>query len=193
MGITSALHPTDDCGAGQDACLEAYSGADDPEGVEATALVIDRVTFYGHFLAVPARRDVGDPEVLMGKRLFAEAGCVACHTPKWTTGDDPDLPELSDQTIWPYTDMLLHDMGPDLADGRPDFAASGTEWRTPPLWGVGLIPLVNLHNRLLHDGRARGVAEAVLWHGGEGQASRDAFVALTASERKALVRFVESL
>ena len=124
---------------------------------------------------------------------IAEAGCVACHTPKWTTGDDPDLPELSDQTIWPYTDMLLHDMGPDLADGRPDFAASGTEWRTPPLWGVGLIPLVNLHNRLLHDGRARGVAEAVLWHGGEGQASRDAFVALTASERKALVRFVESL
>ena len=100
---------------------------------------------------------------------------------------------MSHQTIHPYTDLLLHDMGPDLADGRPDFLATGSEWRTPPLWGIGLCRSVNEHTFLLHDGRARGFAEAILWHGGEGEAAREAFRTMAADERAALIRFLESL
>ncbi|HMV69208.1 MAG TPA: di-heme oxidoredictase family protein, partial [Myxococcota bacterium] len=169
MGITTALHPTQDCGAGQSACAAAPTGGEP----EADDTALDRVSYYSHFLAVPARRDVAG--VIEGKRLFHEAGCAACHVPSWTTGEAAEWPELSEQTIWPYTDLLLHDLGPDLADGRPDGEAGGQEWRTPPLWGIGLVPVVNGHDRLLHDGRARGVAEAILWHGGEAQAARDAF------------------
>ena len=100
---------------------------------------------------------------------------------------------MSGQTITPYTDLLLHDMGEALADGRPDFKANGRQWRTPPLWGIGLIDAVNNHQRLLHDGRARGVLEAVLWHGGEAQDARDRVLQFSAEDRAALVKFVESL
>jgi CxxC motif-containing protein (DUF1111 family) len=126
-------------------------------------------------------------------RTFDEIGCAACHTPTLVTGSHPTIPALSEQTIHPYTDLLLHDMGAGLADGRPDFEASGTEWRTPPLWGIGLVPTVNRHAYYLHDGRARGLTEAILWHGGEGQASRDRFAALSAEARAELLRFLESL
>ena len=125
--------------------------------------------------------------------LFREAGCASCHQPRHVTGPLAGFPELSGQIIYPYTDLLLHDMGDDLADGRPDFEASGQEWRTPPLWGIGLIPAVNGHHFLLHDGRARGVAEAILWHGGEAMTAREHFRRLDAPARAALIRFVESL
>jgi CxxC motif-containing protein (DUF1111 family) len=141
---------------------------------------------------VPARRDISDPEVLRGEQLFRDIGCAGCHTTTLVTGADVEAP-LANQRIHPYTDLLLHDMGEELADGRPDFDADGREWRTPPLWGVGLIGTVNGHDLLLHDGRARGFAEAILWHGGEGAASRQAFRGLTRDERAALIRFLESL
>lgn len=190
MGITSALHPTQNCTGSQVGCLEAFDA-----GVEeADAKVVDRVTFYTRTLAVPARRDVDDAEVLAGRALFEDAGCATCHIPSFVTGDPfPELPQAAEQLIWPYTDLLLHDMGEELGDGRPDYDATGTEWRTPPLWGLGLIEAVNEHRFLLHDGRARNVAEAILWHGGEASASRDAFMEMARTDRERLKLFLESL
>jgi CxxC motif-containing protein (DUF1111 family) len=159
------------------------------------------VVFYQATLAPPARRGMDDPTVQRGERLFHDIGCAQCHVPSWRTGRPPlaashpqfSSPALEGQTIWPYTDLLLHDMGEALADGRPDFRANGRQWRTPPLWGLGLIRAVNGHQRLLHDGRADGVLEAVLWHGGEAKAQRERVRGLSAADREALVRFVDSL
>ena len=149
------------------------------------------LAFYVEGLAVPAGRDVDDPEVIRGANLFETIGCSSCHTPTQRTGTT-QVPELDDLVIVPFTDLLLHDMGPGLADDRPVLNASGQEWRTAPLWGVGLLDLVNGHTSLLHDGRARSVEEAILWHGGEAQGVTDAFMSLTAEDRAALIRFVES-
>jgi CxxC motif-containing protein (DUF1111 family) len=152
-----------------------------------------KLIFYTATTAVPARRDVDDPQVLRGKQLFHQAQCTACHVPKHVTGTVKELPELSKQTIRPYTDLLLHDMGLGLADNRPDFDASGTEWRTPPLWGIGLIETVNGHTTYLHDGRARNLAEAILWHGGEAERAKQKFVNMSKAERDALLAFLNSL
>jgi CxxC motif-containing protein (DUF1111 family) len=189
IGLTSPLFPDQNCAPVQDECRAAPNGGDP----EIDQNKIDAITFYSRFLAVPARRDVDDPQVRRGEDLFAQIGCAACHVPTLFTGDVADAPPLSAQRIHPYTDLLLHDLGPGLADDRPDFAADGREWRTAPLWGVGLIQAVNRHTLLLHDGRARGFAEAILWHGGEAESARDAFRALSSDERAALVRFLESL
>lgn len=189
IGITSPLHPTQNCPAVQTDCAAAVSGGE-PELDQET---VDQVTYYSRLLAVPARRDFKAADVLRGKQLFDAAGCARCHVPKHVTGDVPGLPELSQQTIFPFTDLLLHDMGDELADGRPDFLATGTEWRTPPLWGLGLVRVVNGHTNYLHDGRARDTSEAILWHGGEAAASRDAYRAMDKDDRAALIRFVESL
>ena len=142
---------------------------------------------------MPARRDIDQANVRQGEAVFEAAGCAACHAPTMTTGTEAALPELSNQTIHPYTDLLLHDMGDGLADGRPDFEASGREWRTSPLWGIGLVRRVNSHLFLLHDGRARGFMEAVLWHGGEATAARDAVIAMPKTDRDSLVAFLDSL
>jgi CxxC motif-containing protein (DUF1111 family) len=160
---------------------------------EVSDEVLDAVVLYARTLGVPARRDPDDPVVRAGERLFTQAGCPGCHVAALQTGPARDLPELAGQVIHPYTDLLLHDMGGALGDGRPTFAASGGEWRTAPLWGVGLIPRVNGHGFLLHDGRARNVSEAILWHDGEARAARDRFVRLSGEQRAALIRFVESL
>jgi CxxC motif-containing protein (DUF1111 family) len=189
IGITSSLHPQQNCPAVQTECIAALTGGE-PEADQET---IDQVTYYSRLLAVPARRDFQAADVLRGKALFDDAGCASCHTPRFETGDNADLPELSHQTIFPFTDLLLHDMGDELADGRPDFLATGNEWRTTPLWGLGLVHVVNDHTNFLHDGRARDTTEAILWHGGEGTAAREAFRTMPASDRAALVRFVESL
>jgi CxxC motif-containing protein (DUF1111 family) len=148
---------------------------------------------YLRGLSVPARRGMEEAPVRDGEALFQKLHCAACHTPELKTSDAYALPELRSQTIRPFTDLLLHDMGADLADGRPDGDASGTEWRTPPLWGLGLHAVVNGNAFYLHDGRARSLTEAILWHGGEAQAARDAFKALPKTERDALLRFLESL
>ncbi|MEM9523955.1 MAG: di-heme oxidoredictase family protein, partial [Pseudomonadota bacterium] len=143
--------------------------------------------------AVPARRNLDDPEALRGKRAFHDAGCAACHVPKHVTHRIEGKPEQSFQLIWPYTDLLLHDMGDGLADGVAEGGASGREWRTAPLWGIGLTELVNGHMQLLHDGRARSILEAILWHGGEAQPHKDAVVEMPPEDRAALLRFLESL
>ncbi|MBX3026213.1 thiol oxidoreductase [bacterium] len=188
IGITSPLFPEQNCTAVQTACLAAPNGGD-PE-IDQDKL--DAVTFYSRHLAVPARREVADPAVQRGEALFAEIGCAACHTPTLTTGADA-APALAGQRIHPYTDLLLHDLGDGLADGRPDFLADGREWRTPPLWGLGLIATVNRHTLLLHDGRARDAAEAILWHDGEAVAAREGFRTLPSDDRAALLRFLDSL
>jgi len=182
-----------DCMPAQTDCLEAPNGNDAAEGVEVTQKMFDLVVFYARNLAVPGRTDARKPKVLEGKRLFSDLGCAACHTPSHVTGADPAQPHLSGQTIWPYTDLLLHDMGDGLADGRPEGRASGRHWRTAPLWGIGLTGTVSGHSLLLHDGRARDLLEAVLWHGGEAQAARDRVVGLDATQRAALIAFLESL
>lgn len=191
IGATSSLQPKENCPAAQTACREAKTGRDGAP--DMTDKTLDAVTVYGITLAVPARRDVGDPTVERGERLFLTTGCASCHTPKLVTGDYAGFPEMSKQTIRPFTDMLLHDMGPGLADGRPDYQASGTEWRTPPLWGIGLVKTVNGHERFLHDGRARGFEEAILWHDGEAKRAKEAFRAMPEADRAAMVRFLRSL
>lgn len=160
---------------------------------EAPDPVLDLVTFYAANLAVPKRRDVDNAQVLEGKEHFYALGCASCHTPKFVTSRDAERKAQRFQLIWPYSDFLLHDMGEGLADGQPVGAANGQEWRTPPLWGIGLTETVNNHTFFLHDGRARNLTEAVLWHGGEAQNSRDGFAALTPDERAKLMRFLESL
>ena len=200
MGITSRLFPDEACTAAQKDCRAAPRGAQG-KGPEIDDETFAQVVFYQATLAPPARRDPADAQVRRGQALFERAQCAVCHRPSYVTGADGDAgrfppiasPALAGQTIWPYTDLLLHDLGEGLADHRPDFRASGRQWRTPPLWGIGLIPDVNGHQRLLHDGRARGVLEAVLWHGGEAEASRRQVLNFSAEERAALVRFVESL
>ncbi len=186
IGITSTLHPDQNCGSSQRECRFAVNGGN-PEVADAQ---LDAVVFYNQTLAVPAARDHDSRQD--GAELFFAAGCHQCHTPRLTTGAH-EIDALSGQTILPYTDLLLHDMGPELSDGRPVRGAAGSEWRTPPLWGIGLMPVVNGHQRLLHDGRAHGVAEAILWHGGEANASREAFRNMSAKDRQALIDFINSL
>lgn len=186
MGITTFLFP-DENSLGQ----IQYDGRQDE--LELSDSVLYSVEFYVKTLMVPARRNVTQPNVLQGKKLFIEAGCARCHTESFRTAVDVAFPAMSYQWIHPYTDMLLHDMGPELADGRPDYLASGSEWRTPPLWGIGLTYKVNGHTNFLHDGRARNLMEAILWHGGEGAASRDKVKAMNLEERNALLAFLGSL
>ena len=193
MGLTTSLRPMDDCTDAQTACKQAPSG-NGPEGEpEVSDNILRLVLFYSRNLAVPARRDVGTPEVLAGKSLFFQAGCQSCHTPKYTTAANAAEPELANQVIRPYSDLLLHDMGDGLADNRSEFQASGRDWRTPPLWGIGLTQAVSGHTQFLHDGRARNLLEAVLWHGGEAQAAQQQVLSFNAEQRAALLAFLNSL
>jgi CxxC motif-containing protein (DUF1111 family) len=196
IGISTTLIPagSGDCTKSQERCINAPSGNSPKyQNVEVGDELFDLVTFYSQNLAVPRRRDADNPEVLKGKALFYAIGCASCHTPKFLTGDVPGQKHLSQQLIYPYTDLLLHDMGDGLADNRPDGAASGSEWRTAPLWGIGLTETVSGHTLFLHDGRARDATEAILWHGGEAQGARDAFVELPKKDRECLLAFVNSL
>jgi CxxC motif-containing protein (DUF1111 family) len=185
MGVTSTLFPAESCEGQYPDCALHPAEVDDE--------VVTAVAFYTRTLGVPARRNLDDPQARQGERLFYASGCDGCHAPTLRTGVLRGVPEVSNQVIHPYTDLLLHDMGPALADGRPDFLASGSEWRTPPLWGIGLVSKVNGHTNFLHDGRARSLLEAVLWHGGEAKAARDRVLRLSVPERNALVVFLESL
>ncbi|MBF8755056.1 di-heme oxidoredictase family protein [Pseudomonas guariconensis] len=193
MGLTSTLQPVDDCTPTQLDCLAAPNGDGADAEKEVSDNILRLVTFYTRNLGVPARRDVGAPQVLAGKNLFFQAGCQGCHTPQFTTGPDTHEPELANQVIRPYSDLLLHDMGPDLADNRSEFKASGQDWRTPPLWGIGLTETVSGHTQFLHDGRARNLLEAVLWHGGEAEAARNHVLTFNAEQRTALLAFLNSL
>jgi len=189
MGLTTSLFPAENHSPAQTAAARQPSGG----SPEVSDQILESVTFYSRVLAVPARRSVDDPLVRRGEELFRAAKCATCHREQLTTGEVPGLPQHSRQTIRPYTDLLLHDLGEGLSDHRPAFAADGREWRTPPLWGIGLVPKVNAHSFLLHDGRARNLAEAILWHGGEAEKAREAFRQMSRADREALVKFLESL
>lgn len=196
MGLSTPVVPDHwgECTQAQAACRALPHGAQLHLGAEEVpGDLLDLVGFYSSNLAVPARRKESDRQVLAGKRAFYEAGCIACHTPKYVTRRDAEDPAHRFQLIWPYTDLLLHDMGEGLADHRPEGLADGYEWRTPPLWGIGLSRTVHGEAGFLHDGRARTLLEAVLWHGGEAQAARDRVVEMDKVERDALIRFLESL
>ncbi|WP_415761648.1 di-heme oxidoredictase family protein [Pseudomonas sp. CP4] len=193
MGLTTSLRPFDDCTEAQTACKQAPNG-NGPDGEpEVSDNILRLVLFYSRNLAVPARRGVNEPQVLAGKNLFFQAGCQSCHTPKYTTAADAAEPELANQVIRPYSDLLLHDMGEGLADNRTEFQASGRDWRTPPLWGIGLTQAVSGHTQFLHDGRARNLLEAVLWHGGEATAAQQQVLSFNAEQRAALLAFLNSL
>ncbi len=195
IGISNPLFPAPwgECSEAQSGCRAAPHGDTDTRGFEIDDEGLEFVTFYSRNLGVPARRNIDDPEVLRGKELFHTTQCTACHTPSFVTHRLVNQPEQSFQLIWPYTDMLLHDMGPGLADNRPEARANGSEWRTTPLWGIGLTEQVSGHTYFLHDGRARSLLEAILWHGGEAQSQRDAVVEMPPEDRAALIRFLESL
>jgi CxxC motif-containing protein (DUF1111 family) len=189
IGLSNPVYPDQNCPPVQKACREQMVAG----RPEITALRLAATELYLRALLVPARRNVDDPQVRRGEQLFEQARCSVCHVPELATGETAHLPQLASQTIRPYSDLLLHDMGEDLADGRPDYLAGGREWRTPPLWGIGLSQTVNGAGAFLHDGRARNFTEAILWHGGEAQGSREAFRHMPRDEREALLAFLASL
>ena len=188
IGITTSLFPFENCPPGVDCSTIPNGGTP-----EISDLNLDRVALYSSTLAVPARRNYNDQNVLEGKKVFETINCTSCHIPKIKTGNTHAIAAMRNQTIRPYTDLLLHDMGGGLADNAPDFEATGNEWRTQALWGIGLINTVNKHTNLLHDGRARNVTEAILWHGGEAEKAKNAFKQLSAIERNNLLDFINSL
>jgi CxxC motif-containing protein (DUF1111 family) len=193
MGLTSSLKTADDCTPSQTACLAAPNGQGPDGEPEVSDNILRLITFYTRNLGVPARRDVAGSQVLAGKNLFFKAGCQQCHTPQFTTAANAAEPELANQVIRPYTDLLLHDMGEGLADNLTEFKANGQQWRTPPLWGIGLTQAVSGHTLFLHDGRARNLMEAVLWHGGEALPAQRQVLAFDAQQRAALLAFLNSL
>lgn len=181
MGLTSRLFPSDNCGELQRACKAAAT----PSRIEVDDATLDAVTQYVASLPPPRP----DAEVESGRALFASTGCTSCHVPKVPVA----MADGTTGEIAPYTDLLLHDMGEGLADGMPEAAAMGHEWRTAPLWGLGQARRTPDRAGYLHDGRARSVAEAILWHGGEAAQAREAFTRLDVSSREALLRFLDSL
>jgi CxxC motif-containing protein (DUF1111 family) len=190
MGLNSRLFPEQNCPPVQAVCARTLPG-NFPEIIDHE---IDALELWLRGLAVPVRRNVDTPPFARGQRLFAEAGCAVCHVPELRTAQEfPPLPQLANQVFRAYTDLLLHDMGEGLADGRPDYLAGPRDWRTQPLWGLGLSAAVSGSSALLHDGRARSVTEAILWHGGEAEASRERFRSMPKADREALVHFVESI
>jgi CxxC motif-containing protein (DUF1111 family) len=180
MGVTTALFPKLD-------------GAATNSPVELSAANLDLMMRYVALLGVGSRRDLTNAQALQGEQLFTTAQCVKCHTPMLTTSAYHPMAELRNQTIRPFTDLLLHDMGPGLADNMGEGAATGSEWRTPPLWNIGLTAGVSGGEAYLHDGRARSLEEAILWHGGEAEASKEAFRTMSAADRAALIKFLKSL
>jgi CxxC motif-containing protein (DUF1111 family) len=189
LGITSGMHPQENCMPQQQACRKAGSGG----SPELTDVQLDQLETYLALVAVPARRHADKPQVLQGEQLFAAIGCALCHRPQLQTATQTRYPQLANRRFAPYTDLLLHDMGDGLADGRPDYGAGGRDWRTPPLWGLGRYAEINEHTQLLHDGRARSVEEAILWHGGEALTARNRYAAMPKAQREALQEFLASL
>ena len=186
MGLTSHVLPVESSsGQSQDDKLK-----DDPELPDTT---LSAVKFYAQTLAVPARRNTTDATVKRGEKLFILSKCADCHKQTLTTGVNVAFPAVSNQVIHPYTDMLVHNMGAGLADNRPDFKAGGQDWRTAPLWGLGLFPVINNPGYYLHDGRARTLVEAIMWHGGEAAVSQSYFSHMSKADRNAVLKFLGSL
>jgi len=192
IGITSELFPEESCTQVQADCTEvAKLGGHD--GVEIPDKLLNLVTTFSQLLAVQPARNLNTKTKLAGRELFYQLDCQGCHTPSYTTDPNYPVESLANQTIWPYTDLALHDMGPELADGVYEFEAKGTEWRTPPLWGIGLQQEYTGQQRYLHDGRARTIEEAILWHGGEAKASQQQYIKLSRTQRQQLLSFLRSI
>jgi len=192
LGVTNPLFPQQPCTSAQPQCLNSQHGTDE-HGTELSEKNLDLMVQFNRHLAPVKARNLSNEHVQEGRELFYKIGCQNCHQPSYQTAKLKGKPYLSEQIIWPYSDFLLHDMGPDLADNRPDFEATGQEWRTPPLWGVGLRKIVNGSAILLHDGRANTIEEAILWHGGEAQKIKLAFTYLNKDQREKLILFVNSI
>jgi CxxC motif-containing protein (DUF1111 family) len=190
MGLTSRGQETPNCTAAQRECLAAAARTRQPALADRD---LEAMAMFQRSVAVPARRPLRTPAARMGAELFVGVGCATCHRPEFKAEDVPGLPQLRGATIQPFSDLLLHDMGDGLADGRPDHEASGRDWRTPPLWGLGLTSAMGSAVNLLHDGRARSVDEAILWHGGEAASARAAYVNLGRERRAALAAFLDTL
>ncbi len=189
MGITTWLFKNENCTSVQNNCQTAVNG-----GIpEIDSVNLNHTALYVKTLGVPIRRNYKDANVLLGKIIFNNIGCASCHTTKFTTGNTSSIAALNNIEIRPYSDFLLHDMGNNLTDNRPDYLATGNEWRTQPLWGLGLIQTVNSHNYLMHDGRARNITEAIMWHEGESLNAKNKFKNLSKTERDNLVLFLKSL
>ncbi len=188
MGITTSIFPNENAPPTVD--LSEIQNGGNPEITNSN---FDKVVLYSSALSVPARRNFDSQNVLKGKQIFNEIQCASCHIPKMQTGNSYSITALRNQTIRPYTDLLLHDMGNDLADNASDFLANGNEWRTQPLWGIGLIKTVNNHTKLLHDGRANNIEEAILWHGGEALNAKNKYKQLPLEKRNQLLEFINSL
>lgn len=189
IGITSSYFPNENYTINQPSCAGlANGGTPEIDDNDLNAVIL-----YSRSLAVPKRRNTTNPEVKYGAKYFRTLGCISCHKMNYVTGMSGDIMPLKKQKITPYTDLLLHDMGPGLADNIPDHLASGSEWRTQPLWGLGLISVVNGHTFLMHDGRARSIEEAILWHGGEAEQSKEKYKKLPAKQRNYLLEYLKSL
>lgn len=202
IGISNRLFPHETCTDSQQRCVQAASYGNPSNALEIPDKLFALVEQFNRHLGVPPARQLTSTEAQQGRRLFYQLGCADCHHPSFTTlasktssllHDDPNLSALDGLTIWPYTDLALHDMGKGLADGVQEFNANGQEWRTPPLWGIGLQSTILGETRLLHDGRATSILEAVLWHGGEAAASQKAVLRLTKQERTQLVAFLQAI
>ena len=186
MGVTNTIFPKPDCGSAQTGCGTT--------GAKLNDVDLANMVRYVSLLGVAARRSLTDAQALQGETLFASAGCASCHAATLTTSAQHPFAELRSQTIRPYTDMLLHDMGAGLADNLPEANASGAEWRTAPLWSIGLAPgAAGGEEAYLHDGRARNLSEAILWHGGEAEAAKENFRNMSSTLRAALLKFIQSL
>ncbi|AVX03697.1 hypothetical protein MXMO3_01166 [Maritalea myrionectae] len=196
MGLSNSKHHDDwgDCTSAQTECRTAPGGTQLNLGKhEIPQKVLDLTAFYTANLAVPKRKNTSDPTVLKGKQAFYDAGCVSCHTPKYVTKREEVAGGNSFQLIWPYSDFLLHDMGDALADRTQSGTVGTREWRTPPLWGIGHTKAVADQERYLHDGRARNLKEAILFHGGEAETAKQNFMALDRTTRDHLIQFLKSL
>jgi CxxC motif-containing protein (DUF1111 family) len=180
MGVTTTIFPKLD-------------GETTSNAAEVSDTELDQMNKYVSLLGVASKRNLRDQDVIDGEVLFTTAGCAKCHVTTLTTSAYHPLAELRNQTIHPYTDLLLHDMGPGLADNLGEGVATGAEWRTAPLWSLGLTAGVSGGEAYLHDGRARTIEEAILWHGGEGQTAKEAFRTMSASQRNAVVKFIKAL
>jgi CxxC motif-containing protein (DUF1111 family) len=189
MGLTSSIFPKLNCMHIQKECSKQINGGTP----EISQKQINMLQVYMQTLAVPRQRDVNDKEVIAGSNLFKKIGCENCHVSTYITGKHKDHEELSNRVIKPYSDFLLHNMGPELDDGLQEGKVKSREWKTPPLWGIGLVKVVNRHTRFLHDGRAKSIEEAILWHGGEGLGSKEKFLSLSAKERRKILKFLSSL
>ncbi|KGJ94954.1 di-heme oxidoredictase family protein [Colwellia psychrerythraea] len=194
IGITNTSFTDETCTKTQVACnYAAKHGGHSLADLEIPDNRLDFTVTFNEFLGVPPARNLQSETVQRGRALFYQAKCQQCHIPSYVTDENYPVKALAKQTIWPYTDLALHDMGEGLADGVYEFNASGREWRTAPLWGIGLQQYKTGQQRFLHDGRARTISEAILWHGGEAEPAKQAYVALNKQQRDALVKFVKAI